>query len=294
MSPPSSHLRAFHRLNLYAGAASVGVAATLVALKLWALGETGALSVAASLADSALDLVASLAALMGIRYAAKPPDDDHSFGHTSIEDLVALGQALIVTASAGLIGWTALSRLGTPPALASEDVGIAVMLFSLALTAGLVLWQTHVARRTGSKIVAADRLHYLSDLWPNLGAMIALYGASRFGLLWLDPVLALLACGLLLSGARRIGIDAWDALMDRQASDPDIARIERLLRATPGVLGFHDLRTRTAGARLFVQVHVELDGDLPLRDAHAIAAHLKRALIAELPQADVIIHQDPV
>ncbi|MBA3324196.1 MAG: cation transporter [Rhodobacteraceae bacterium] len=283
-----------HRLNLAAGFASVAVAVTLVGLKLWALGATGALSVAASLADSALDLVASLAALLGIRYAAKPPDTDHSFGHTSVEDLVALGQALIVTASAAAIGWSALGRLGAPRTLAAETAGIAVMFASVAVTAVLVIWQTRVARRTGSRIVAADRLHYLSDLWPNLGAIVALWAAARHGVLWLDPAVALAACAILLLGARRIGIQAWHALMDRRADPAQLARIEAVLRNYPGLKGHHDLRTRTAGTRVFVQVHVEIDGDLPLRDAHAISARLKRDLVAALPEADVIIHQDPV
>lgn len=282
------------RLNLLAGAASVGVALTLVGLKFWALQATGALSVAASLADSALDLLAALAAFLGIHYAARPADDDHSFGHTSVEDLVALGQALIVTGSAIGIGWHALGRLGAPPQLEAETAGLAVMAVSLVLTAALVTWQGHVARRTGSKIVAADRLHYLSDLFPNLGAMVALFASARFGLVWLDPVIALAACVILLAGARRIGFAAWDALMDRRADPALIARIEAILAADPGLEGFHDLRTRTAGTRLFVQVHVEIDGALPLREAHAISARIKRNLIVALPQADVIIHQDPV
>jgi len=271
-----------HRLNLAAGIASVAVAVTLVGLKLWTLGATGALSVAASLADSALDLVASVAALIGIRYAAKPPDDDHSFGHTSVEDLVALGQALIVTLSAAAIGWSAFARLGAPRPLAAEGAGIAVMAASLALTASLVIWQTRVARRTGSRIVAADRLHYLSDLWPNLGAVVALWAAARHGVLWLDPAIALVACAILLLGARRIGLRAWHALMDRRADPAQLARIEAVLRGYPGLKGHHDLRTRTAGTRVFVQVHVEIDGDLPLRDAHAISAGLKRDIVAAL------------
>jgi ferrous-iron efflux pump FieF len=283
-----------HRLNLAAGAASVGVALALVALKLWALAATGALSVAASLVDSALDLVAAIAALVGIRYAAKPPDEDHSFGHTSVEDLVALGQSAIVAVSAVTIGWSAVARLGEPPALAAEGAGMAVMAISIAVTAGLVLWQGHVARRTGSKIVAADRLHYLSDLWPNLGAIAALWAASSFGVLWLDPAVALVACVALLLGARRIGLQAWHALMDRQAEPEVIARIEAVLRACPGLAGWHDLKTRTAGTRVFVQIHAEIDGDLTLREAHAIAARLRRDVIAAVPQADVIIHQDPV
>jgi ferrous-iron efflux pump FieF len=282
-----------HRLNLWAGIASVSVAVFLVGLKLWAVLETGSLSVAASLADSALDLLASSAGFVGILYAARPPDEDHSFGHNSVEDLVALGQALLVTGSALAIGWHALGRFAEPRPLAAEGAGIAVMGVSIVLTIALVLWQQHVARRTGSKIVAADRLHYMTDLLPTLGAIVALWAASRFGILWLDPVIALVACAILLAGARHIGLDAWHALMDRSA-DPDlVARVERLVRAQPGVEGFHDLRTRRSGTRVFVQVHIELDGAQSLDSAHAISAGLKRSILAEVPGADVIIHMDP-
>lgn len=283
-----------HRLNLSAGIASVGTAVFLVTLKLWALAATGALSVAASLADSALDLVASGAGLIGILYAAKPPDEDHSFGHNSIEDLVALGQSILVVASAALIGWEAISRLSEPRALSSEGAGLLVMTIAMATTLMLVLWQGRVAARTGSRIVAADRLHYLSDLIPNFGAMIALFAAARFGLLWLDPVIALVACLVLLNSAWRIGGGAWDALMDRRADPEMVARVEAIVRDFPGVAGYHDLRTRTAGARVFIQVHLELNGAQTLYEAHDISAGVRRAIMTALPGADVIIHQDPV
>ena len=283
-----------YRLNLSAGAASVGTALFLVCLKLWALWATGALSVGASLADSAIDLVASIAGLVGIVYAAKPPDDDHSFGHSSVEDLVALGQALLVLGSAALIGWEALGRLGQPTELGQETAGLTVMLVATAVTVALVFWQGRVADRTGSRIVAADRLHYLSDMLPNVGAIVALYAAARFGALWVDPVVALAACALLVRAALRIGVDAWDALMDRRADPKLITRIETIVRNHPGVTGFHDLRTRRAGARLFVQVHIELDGTQSLNEAHAISAGVRHAIRMSLPGSDVIIHQDPV
>jgi ferrous-iron efflux pump FieF len=282
------------RLNLSAGLASVAVALLLVGLKLWALAATGALSVAASLTDSGLDLIASLAGLAGIAYAARPPDEDHSFGHSSAEDLVALGQALLVTASAAVIGWAAVGRLGEPPALTEAGTGLVVMAVSVVITAGLVAWQGRVARRTGSKIVAADRLHYLSDMLPAIGAMLALVASSRFGVGWVDPAVALAACLMLVTGARRIGLAAWDALMDRAAEPALVAEVERIVGSYPGVRGFHDLRTRTSGDRVFVQVHLELDGDQSLRAAHAISAGVRRALLSAIKNADVIIHQDPV
>ncbi len=283
-----------NRLTLTAGAASVGMAALLVALKLWALGETGALSVAASLADSAMDLMMSLAAMAALIYAAKPADEDHAFGHTSAEDLAALGQAIFILISATIIAYAAALRLLDPSSapLQSQGRGMLVMGLSVVLTLGLVLWQGHVARRTGSKVVAADRLHYLGDLLPNIGAIASLWASSTFGMGQIDSVVAIGAAVMLALGALRIGKGAWDALMDRRADPEIIAGIAKIAADWPGVHGFHDLKTRTAGSRIFVHLHIELDGNQSLREAHDIGAGLRRAILHAYPQADVIIHKD--
>lgn len=282
------------RLNLAAGAASVALAALMVALKLWALGETGALSVAASLADSAMDLMVSLGAMAALIYAAKPADEDHAFGHSSAEDLAALGQSIFILLSAGVIAYAAAARLvdPAPQPLQNQTHGMAVMGVSVLLTLALVLWQTHVARRTGSRVVAADRLHYLGDLLPNIGAIASLWASSRFGMGQIDSVVAIGAAVMLALGALRIGKGAFDALMDRRADPEIIAGIAEIARGWPGVKGFHDLKTRTAGSRIFVNLHIELDGDQSLRQAHGIGAGLRRAILAAYPQADVIIHKD--
>jgi ferrous-iron efflux pump FieF len=282
------------RMTLIAGAASVAVAAVLVALKLWALAATGALSIAASLADSALDLMMSLGAAAALIYAARPADEDHAFGHTSAEDLAALAQAAFILVSAVVIGWAAVTRLiaPEPTVLADEGLGMAVMAVSAALTLALVWWQGRVARATASRVVAADRLHYLGDLLPSLGAIAALWASARFGLSNVDAVVALAAAGVMVFGALHIGRGAFDALMDRRADPEIIAGIAGLARNWPGVRGFHDLKTRTAGRRIFVHLHIELDGDQSLREAHAIGAALRRAILERYPQADVIIHKD--
>lgn len=281
-------------MKLSAGIASVAVAGVLVGLKLWALGQTGALSIAASLADSAMDLMMSLGAMAALIYAAKPADDDHNFGHSSVEDLTALAQAILVGVSGAVIGWAALMRLvsGAASPLRDEGAGMLVMAASMALTLALVWWQGRVARRTGSRVVAADRLHYVGDLIPAAGALVSLWASSRFGIGQIDSIVALAASGVMVVGALRIFKGAWDALMDRQASPEIIAGIETLARNWPGVLGFHDLKTRTAGSRIFVHLHIELDGSLTLREAHDIGAGLRRTILLAYPQADVIIHKD--
>lgn len=283
------------RLNLSAGVLSVAVALILVAAKAWALWQTGALSIAATLADSALDLLMSLGSLLAIAYAARPADEDHAFGHTSAEDLAALAQSVFILVSACAIATAATLRLiaPAPPEIAREGAGIAVILFSVVLTAALVLWQRHVARRTGSKVVAADSLHYIGDLVPNIGALLALWASAAFGLGQIDSVVAIGAAVLMARGALKIGKEAFDALMDRRADPAIIAGIDAIARDYPGVLGHHDLKTRTAGSRIFVNLHIELDGDQSLRDAHDIGAGLRRAILAAYPRADVLIHKDP-
>lgn len=282
------------RMNLSAGLVSVFVAAALVLLKLWALGETGALSVAASLADSAMDLMVSLGATAALIYAARPPDEDHAFGHSSAEDLAALAQSMFILISAVVIAVAALFRLWspTPDTLMAEHSGMLAMAGSIALTLALVLWQSRVARRTGSRIIAADRLHYLGDLLPNIGAIVALWASTQFGLVSVDSVVALGSAAILVLGALRIGKGAFDALMDRRADPALISGIAAMAGTWPGVHGFHDLKTRTAGSRTFVNLHIELDGAQTLMQAHDISAGLRRAILAAYPQCDVIIHKD--
>ena len=283
------------RLNLSAGAASVTVAFVLVVLKAWALAETQALSVAATLADSGLDLLVSASGLAAIAYAARPPDEDHAFGHGSAEDLAALGQALFLIGAGAAIGGVALYRLasGGETQLHAEGRGMIVLVISIGLTLALVAWLRHVARRTGNRVVQADSLHYVGDLVPNLGAIAALWASAAYGVTGVDSVVALIEAGVLAAGAVRIGRGAWAALMDRRADPALIAEIERAATAHPGIEGCHDLRSRMAGGRVFVDFHVEIDGALPLSEAHEIAAALKRRLLADHPQADILIHMDP-
>ncbi len=296
MQPPSPDLRRNQRLNLSAGIASVTVALTLVMLKFWAILATGSLSIAASLVDNALDLLVSLGALVAIVYAARPPDTDHTFGHTSVEDLASLFQSLVVLGSAVMIGWFALGRLLSPEhaVLTAEGAGVAVMALSIALTLALVLWQRRVARLTGNRVVAADSLHYLSDLLPTAGALAALAASARWGISGVDSVVALAAALWLAWNGLRIGRGAWDALMDRSAPPEVLERVHAIADAWPGITGWHDLRTRTAGSRLFISLHVEIDGRLTLNEAHFIGDGLEHALRDAFPDAWVIIHTDPV
>jgi ferrous-iron efflux pump FieF len=284
------------RLDLSAGLASVAVALVLVALKLWALGQTGALTIAATLVDSALDLLMSAGGLLAILWAQKPADEDHAFGHSSAEDLAALMQSAFILVSAAVIAGAALRRLVAedPPEIAAEGVGALVLGLSILLTLGLVAWQRRVVRRTGNPVVAADSLHYVGDLLPAIGGLVALWASAALGLTRVDSVVALAASAVMVLGALGIGRRAFHALMDRRADPEVIAAIAAIAASFPGVRGFHDLKTRTAGRRIFVNLHIELDGSQTLDEAHAIGAALRREIIRAYPYADVLIHKDPV
>jgi len=291
---PAVDTAASKRLNISAGIASITVAVVLVAAKSWAWAATGSLAVAASLIDSALDLVVSVANLAAILYAARPADEDHRFGHHSIEDIAALAQAVIVALASVMLGWRGIGRLLTPEPLAAEGAGIAVMVLSIAVTAALVAWQREVARRTGSKVVAADSLHYLSDLLPAIGSIVALGASAAFRIVILDSLFSLVAAAFLMRGAWKIGGSAFAALMDREAPAEVEARIGAVVAEFPAIRGFHDLKTRVSGTRTFVQLHIELDGRQSLFDAHAIGARLRLRIIDAVPGSDVLVHKDPV
>jgi len=283
-----------HQLNLQAARASVLAAVVLILIKIAALLTTDALSIAASLVDSGLDLMMSLGAIMAIFYAARPPDEDHAFGHTSVEDLTALFQALVLILSAIGLTWSAVLRFQAeePPELAAEGWGILAMMVSMAITMALVWWQGHVARQTGNRVIAADRLHYMADLLPAAGSILALVVSKLWGFWQLDAVIAVLAALVLLKGAAGIWRGAWDALMDRRADPEIIAGIGAIADTWPGVISWHDLKTRTSGSQIFAQLHIELDGQLPLHEAHDIGAGLRRAIREAYPQVDLIIHKD--
>src|SRR5690606_28529571 len=215
------------------------------------------------------------------------------FGHGKAEALAGLGQSAFISLSAVLLVTEGTRKLLKPQPVEATGLAIAVMLLSIALTIALVLYQRRVVRLTGSTAVAGDALHYASDLAMNV-AIIAAIIAAGFGYLRVDALVAL-AIGLyIFVSALRIGFVAVQLLLDRELDDGQRTQISALVASHPGVLGFHDLRTRQSGRTQFIQVHVELDKDLSLEAAHAIIADVGRALREAMPTAEVIIHADPV
>lgn len=272
---------------------SVGVALFLVAIKAFAWFTSHSVALLASLADSALDLFASLMNLVAIRHSLTPADAEHRFGHGKAEPLAGLAQGAFIAASALFLILESVKRLMTPEPVAQGGMALAVMGISIAVTFGLVMYQRRVVSQTGSLAVAADRLHYAGDLLSNLGVVVALLLAGFLGWLWADPVSAIGVALILLHAAWGVARQSMDQLMDRELPDADRARIRGIAESFPAVKGVHNLKTRQAGISTFIQFDIVLDAAMTLAQAHAVSDAVSAAIAAAWPGAQIVIHQDP-
>jgi cation diffusion facilitator family transporter len=247
----------------------------------------------ASLADSGLDLVASLATFFAVRYAVAPPDSEHRFGHGKAEAFASLFQGGLVFASAALIGREAIVDLLHPRALQQEGWAIAVMAVSTLLTAGLIAAQTRVLHHTGSVAVSGDRAHYASDVASNLVALAGVAASATLGLKNCDAIAALIVVAVLLWGAIGVFRQAAGQLLDRELSPEARGRIAELVTGDSRITGVHQLRTRAAGPFVHVQLHVDLDPELSLADVHEALVAAEKRVLEAFPSADIIMHADP-
>lgn len=280
-------------LTRSAAYASIGVALLLAVLKGWATWRTGSTAMLGSLADTALDLVASLATLVGVWIAAQPADEQHRFGHGKAEALAAVIQVMLIALSASAIAFRAVERLVNGGETAAAGEGIAVSLMAIVATVALLAWQRHVIRRTGSLAIRTDHVHYQSDLLLNLAVIAALVVDQFLGFAQADPLLGLAIAGWLLWGAWRAGADAIDQIMDKEWPEEKRQRFIALAARHPELTNLHALRTRSSGSRDFVQFHVDLPGTMSVGEAHAITERVEADVRREFPDAEVIVHIDP-
>lgn len=272
---------------------SVACAALLILLKGAAWRLSGSIATLASLADSGLDLLASLATFAAVRYAAAPPDATHRYGHGKAEAFASLIQAGLVFASAALIGEEAVRHILAPKPLSHETWAIAAMAVSIVLTGLLIFGQTQVLMRAASVAVAGDRAHYAADLASNLAALIGLGAAALLGASWVDAVAGLLVAAWLVWGAVGVFRKASFELMDHELSAEARAQILALAKADDRILDIHALRTRASGPYVHIQMHAAVPGHLSLEEAHRIVVDAERRVLEMFPAADILIHADP-
>ncbi|XBQ17452.1 MAG: cation diffusion facilitator family transporter [Oceanicaulis sp.] len=272
---------------------SVGVALTLVIAKVIAYALSGSVAMLASLADSGLDLFASLVTFFAVRYAASPADAEHRYGHGKAEALASLFQGMLVALSAGLLMREAVIRFLDPEPISATNTALSVMALSIVLTIGLVWAQNRAIKKTGSLAVSGDRAHYFSDLGANVAVIAGIVLAGPIGLERADPVVGFGVALWLFWTAFEVGKNAYESLMDRELPDADREKIVALAGDDPAVLGVHQLRTRASGPFIHIQMHMDLDPDQSLTDAHEIVVAAERRVMAAYPAADVLIHPDP-
>lgn len=269
------------------------MAVLLIVLKTWAAFQTSSMAMLGSLADSTLDLVASLVVLLGVRVAAQPADREHRFGHGKAEALAALVQVIIISISAIFIGFRSVQRILGGAETSDAELGIAVSLVAIAFTFALIAYQRHVVRKTGSVAIATDRLHYASDLMLNGSVIVALVLDQFAGIIGADAVFGLLIALWLAWGAWKSSSHALDQLMDREWPEEQRERFLVAARNFPELEGLHDLRTRTSGTHNFVQFHVWVPPDWTVKDAHDRMDRIEQELEKQFPATEILIHLDP-
>ena len=280
-------------LTSRAALASIAMALFLVGLKGWASLETGSVAMLGSLADTMLDLIASLVTFFGVRFAATPADADHRFGHGKAEALASLFQVILISVSALAIAWRAIDRLQRGETTQGFELGVGVSVVAILATFGLLAYQRHVIRKTGSVAIVADHVHYQSDVFLNLSVIGALLLDQLLGFRLADPLFGLAISAWLLWGAWRAASHAVDQLMDKEWPDEKRKRFLAAAAEYPELAGLHDCRTRTSGAYDFVQFHVWVPGHWTVAEAHDRLDQAEAALQARFPGTEILIHLDP-
>ncbi len=281
------------RLLRLTSTAAIIVAITLIALKLSAWLMSGSVSLLASLVDSTMDSMVSIINFFAIRYAMTPADKEHRFGHGKAEAVAGLAQAAFIAGSAGFLFLHAIDNILNPHPVSHTNVGLIVMSISIAMTIALVALQKYAVKKTHSSAIEADSLHYLSDVLANASIIVALL-LSQWGYKHIDASLGIIIAVFILHSAWQIGSKSLRLLLDEELGPEVWQVVDKIVEENPDVRGHHQLRTRQAGHIMFVQLHIDVDKRMSLLQAHAITEEIEQAIQERFPNADVLIHTDPV
>ncbi len=277
-----------------AAKASIAVAAILVVAKLVAWVMTDSVALLGSLVDSGLDLATSFINFLAVKMALEPADKEHRFGHGKAEAIAGLFQGAVIFGSAAFLALESVKRLAVPEPVTNSQIGIGVSILAIILTLALVIFQKAVVNRTGSVAISADSLHYTGDLLMNAAVIAAFIITHLSGYWWVDSIFGISIALYIGRAAYQVGRTSFDMLMDREFSKEDREKIFNLVLGNPDVMGLHDLRTRKSGTDSFIQMHIELQPDLPLRKAHMIGDEIEATVGEAFPGAEIFIHKDPL
>ncbi len=281
------------RYALIASAWSVATVSILIAIKSYAYIKSDSTAVLATLTDSLTDAAISIMMLMALRYSLRPADRSHRHGHGKMEGIAALFQAAFLGAAGLFLVFESLRRFVEPAQVTDHMLGVTVAAIAAVLSMILVAVQSYCLRRAPSLAVEADQAHYSTDIFLNGSVVAALLVNYYGGPTWVDPACAILIAIYYFWTARRIALSATDMLMDKELPKAVRERIVSIIKRHPDILGFHDLRTRKSGMVIHITFDVEIDPEIPLRDAHEYVRALESDILADFPYAEIIIHKDP-
>lgn len=290
---PSLPMEQQNKLKKAAAIGSVSLAVLLTLIKTVGVFYTGSLAVLSSMIDSLADLFASSVTYFAVRVSSRPADCSHRYGHGKAEALSALIQSAFIMGSGLFVMYDGINRFINPAPLAQTSLGIAVMVASLALTLILIFFQRYVAERTRSQAIRADAAHYTVDVITNASIILSLVIVALFDISWFDTLTALIISVYLIANAYKLAKDAVALLMDKELGNDIRERLCRLVLSCGHVQGMHDLRTRDLGGSYMFELHLELDGNLSLFEAHRYSDEVENKIKEMFPNSQVIIHQDP-
>ncbi|PNV83764.1 MAG: cation transporter [Sulfurimonas sp.] len=283
------------RLEKKATVVSTSVAAMLVLMKMTVGVFSGSIAVLASAIDSLLDLTVSLFNYFALHNAEKDSDDKFNFGRSKIEPLAAVIEGFVISFSALFIFYEAIAKIVNYKPMEYMGTSIAVMIASFVITAFLVAFLNHVAKKTKNMVIKADALHYKTDLFSNGAILLALALISITGEHLIDPILGMGIALYMIYSAIPIVKEGLLMLLDAALSHEDVTRIEAVLQVQNEINGYHDLKTRESGSHIFISVHIVFNVSISLYDAHLISDKLEAKIrsLFDGKHVHVLIHMDP-
>ncbi|WP_341791661.1 cation diffusion facilitator family transporter [Rickettsia endosymbiont of Gonocerus acuteangulatus] len=270
---------------------SVTTALIILSVKIYAWFVTDSQSILASLIDSMLDITSSFINLIALRFALQPSDHEHRFGHEKIQDLTIFSQSIFFFASVFFVGFSSVKSLFEKTQLENISDGTTIMYICIFLTIILVLYQTYVIKKTGSEIVKADKLHYFTDLLTNIIVIISINLSDRFW--FIDSLFGVVISLYIFKTSYSLFQKAFKNLVDQELPEQDRQKIISIINKHRGVKGVHEMKTRYAAQKAFIQCHLEMDGNMSLYNAHEISDEIAFDILQEFPDSEIIIHQDP-
>ncbi len=273
---------------------SIAVSFALAALKFGAGLMTHSMAVIASALDSLMDMAVSFVNFIAVREAAKPPDEDHAYGHGKIESLASFFQSLLIGLSGLFLAMESLRRFIEGTYLQDIYSGMMVMAGALAVTVALVWQLNRAAKNNPSLILTTERLHYTTDVFTNGGTLAALFLVKVTGLVFWDLLCSMAVALYIFRTSYKILRTAVDELLDKSLPPVSKEEIEQLIQGfNPSIGGLHNFRSRRVGPQIFLDFHVEIRGEEDFRKAHLMTEDLIDKIHEKYAGADITVHYDP-